>query len=144
MKYQVGRPGRIAVARFEDGDNVLDGLVQIARENQFKAACFSLVGGMKSGRFVVGPESETLPPKPMWRTLAESHETVGFGTIFWEGDTPKVHFHGSYGKGDSVKMGCMRESAETFLVLEAVVMEIDGIQATRELDPASQMVLLKI
>jgi predicted DNA-binding protein with PD1-like motif len=38
----------------------------------------------------------------------------------------------------------MRENAETFLVLEAIIMEIKGVNAARELDPVSGMVLLKV
>jgi len=43
-----------------------------------------------------------------------------------------------------VKVGCMRENAEAFLVLEAILMEIKGVNAVRELDPVSNMVLLKV
>ena len=68
----------------------------------------------------------------------------GLGTIFWQGDEPKLHFHGTYAKLDNVKAGCMRENAETFLVLEAIIMEIKGVNAARELDPVSGMVLLKV
>jgi predicted DNA-binding protein with PD1-like motif len=144
MIYQTGRAGRIVIVRFSDGDDVLAGLAEIVRKENIRAASFNLVGGMKKGRFVVGPESEDMPPVPVWRELAESHEAVGFGTIFWQGDQPKVHFHGAYGKHDSVKAGCMREGNEAFLVLEAVVTEILDVDAVRELDPASGMVLLRL
>ncbi len=144
MKYQTGRSGRIIVARFEDNDDILAGLSKIAREENIRAASFNVVGGMREGDLVVGPETDNLPPKPVWRQLGESHEVVGFGTIFWEGDTPKIHFHGAFGKKDNVKVGCLRENAETFLVLEAVITEIEGINVSRELDPASNMVLLKV
>lgn len=144
MKYQTGETGRIVVARFEDGDNILQGLTDIAKKEEIRAGVFYLVGGMKGGRFVVGPKTEDMPPVPVWRELSESHEIVGVGTIFWQGDEPKLHFHGAYAKHDSVKAGCMRENAETFLVLEAIVMEIKGVTAVRELDPVSGMVLLKV
>lgn len=132
------------MARFRDGDDVLGGLAEIASRENIRAASFSLVGGMKKGRFVVGPESEEMPPVPVWRELSESHEAVGFGTIFWHGNQPKVHFHGAYGKHDSVKAGCLREGSEAFLVLEAVVTEILDVDAVREMDPVSGMVLLRL
>jgi uncharacterized protein len=93
---------------------------------------------------VVGPEKDEMPPVPVWRQLQESHEAVGFGTIYWQGETPKVHFHGTYGKCDQVKMGCLREDTQTFLVLEAVITEILGVHACRELDPVSGMVLMQL
>jgi predicted DNA-binding protein with PD1-like motif len=132
------------VARFEDNDDVLDSLIEIARKEDIRSAVFHLVGGMKAGKFVVGPETEDLPPKPVWRELAESHEILALGTIFWEGDEPKVHLHGAYGKRDAVKVGCMRQGSKTFLVLEAVIMELQGIKATRELDPKTGMALLQV
>jgi predicted DNA-binding protein with PD1-like motif len=144
MEYRTGKIGRIIVARFSDGDDVLGGLADIARRENIRAASFNLVGGMKKGRFVVGPENEHMPPVPVWRQLSESHEAVGFGTIFWQGDQPRVHFHGAYGKHDSVKAGCLREGSEAFLVLEAVLTEILDVDAVREMDPESGMVLLRL
>jgi len=144
MQYQVGQPGRVIVARFNDGDDVLAGLEMIARREDLRAASFSMVGGIRKGGYVVGPETEDMPPIPVWRELTESHEATGFGTIFWHGDQPTVHFHGAYAKHDSVRAGCLRRDSEAFLVLEVVITEILGIAAARELDPESGMVLLRL
>ncbi len=144
MKYQTGKPGRIIVAKFEDRDDVLENLNSIAKKERIMSGIFYLVGGMREGRIVVGPEKDEMPPKPVWKQLGESHEIVGLGTIFWHKDEPKIHFHGAFGKKDMVKVGCLREKSETFLVLEAVIIEIEGIKATRELDPVSGLVLLKL
>ena len=144
MNYSVGETGRIVVARFDDGDQIIQGITEIAKKENIRAGVYYLVGGMKNGKFVVGPETEAMPPVPVWRELNESHEIVGLGTIFWHGDEPKLHFHGTYVKRDNVKGGCMRENAKTFLVLEAIIMEIKGVNAVRELDPVSGMVLLNV
>jgi len=144
MKYQSGTAGRIFVARFEDHDDILAGLVRIARDEDIRAASLQIVGGMREGSIVVGPEKDEIPPKPVWRKLGESNEVLGFGTIFWEGDTPRVHLHGAFGRRDAVKVGCVRENSETFLVLEAIITEIAEVRIGRELDPASNMVLLKL
>ena len=144
MQYQIGKQGRIVVVRFSDGEDVLGGIVEIFRSEDIRAACFNVVGGMKGGRYVVGPETEEMPPIPVWRELQESHEAVGFGTVFWDKEQPKVHFHGAYGKWDSVKAGCLREGSEAFLVLEVVITEILDVDIIRELDPVSNMVLMKM
>jgi len=82
MQYQTGTTGRVIVARFSDGEDLLGGIAQICLTEDIRAASFSIVGGMRGGRFVVGPETEEMPPEPVWRELQESHEAVGFGTIF--------------------------------------------------------------
>ena len=64
--------------------------------------------------------------------------------IFYQGNEPKVHFHGAFGKKDMVKVGCLRENSSTFLVLEAVIIELSGINAVREFDPALGLTLLKL
>jgi predicted DNA-binding protein with PD1-like motif len=144
MKYQTGRPGRIVLARFEDGDDILEGLARIARQEQIHAASFQVIGAIRKGRFVVGPARDEMPPVPVWRGLEESHEIVAAGTIFWDATEPKIHCHGTFARGDQVQAGCLREGAETFLVLEAVVTELLGIDARRSLDAVSGMVLLSL
>ncbi len=144
MKYQTGRAGRIIVARFEDREDILENLAVIAKKENLKAGIFYLIGGIREGKIVVGPEKDEIPPKPVWKQLEESHEVVGTGTIFRQADEPKIHFHGAFGKKDMVKVGCLREQSETFLVLEAVIIEIEGVNAVREFDPVSGLTLLKL
>ncbi len=144
MKYQVGEIGRVIVARFEDREDALKNIADIAKKENIRSAVFYLIGGLRQGRVVVGPEKEELPPKPVWKEIKESHEVLGIGTIFWQEDDPKIHFHGAFGKKDMIKVGCLRETSETFLVLEAVIIEIEGIDARREFDQASGLTLLKL
>ena len=144
MKYQIGKTGRVVVARFEDKEDVLKNIADIAKKENIRSAVFYLIGGLRQGRVVVGPEKEELPPKPVWKDIKESHEVLGIGTIFWQEDEPKIHFHGAFGKKDMIKVGCLRETSETFLVLEAVIIEIEGIDARREFDQASGLTLLKL
>ena len=144
MKYQTGKAGRIIVARFEDGEDILGNIIQIAKKEHIRSAVIYLVGGIKKGKVVVGPEKEELPPKPVWREINESYEVVGIGTIFCQGDEPKIHFHGGFGKGDTVHVGCLREVSETFLVIEAIILEIEGVDAQRAFDETSGLTLLKL
>lgn len=144
MNYQMGTAGRVLVVRFDHNEDVLAGLEDLARRENLRAASFQLVGALAGGRYVAGPRRDELPPTPVWRQLEESHEVVGFGTIFREGERPRVHFHGAFGKGDSVRAGCLREASRVFLVVEAVITEIVGISASRAMDPASGMVLLTL
>jgi uncharacterized protein len=144
MKYQVGKAGRVIVARFEDKDDILENLIAVARKENIKSAVFHLIGGIKLGSIVVGPEEEKMPPKPVWKDIKESHEVIGNGTIFWLENEPKIHFHGAFGKKEMVKVGCLRGASETFLVLEAIIIEIQGVDVKREFDPVSGLTLLKV
>jgi len=144
MKYQIGNTGRVVVARFEDREDILEGLKDIAKKEDIRSGIVYLLGGMRSGRLVVGPEEDKMPPIPVWRELEDNHEVIGIGTIFWQDDEPRTHLHGAFGRGDKVKVGCLREMSSTFLVLEAVIIEIKGINASREIDPVSGMALLKL
>ncbi len=144
MKYRVGRAGRVIVARLEDKDDIIESITAIAKKEGIRSAVFNLIGGIKSGNIVVGPEEEALPPIPVWRDIRESTEVVGVGTIFWQENEPKLHLHGSFGRRDTVKVGCLRGASETFLVLEVIIIEIEGIDATRELDQESGLVLLRL
>lgn len=145
MKYQAGRQGRVIVAKFDDGDDVLEGLNDIVKKEDIKAGVLYAVGGMKSGDIVVGPEQDgVFPPKPVWKSLDESHEVVGIGTVFWHDDEPKIHFHGAFGKKEKVTVGCLRKNSKTFLVLEVVIIEIEGVDAKREIDPEIGLPLLKL
>jgi predicted DNA-binding protein with PD1-like motif len=142
MDYRIGNIGRVVVVKFSDGDDLLKGIKDICIKEDIRGAVFYLVGGLKKGSFVVGPETEEMPPKPLWRELRESHEILGIGTVFWEGDEPKIHLHGAYGKRDTVMVGCLRKDSEVFLVIEAIILELKGITAKRVMDPESGLPLL--
>ncbi|MBM4135806.1 MAG: DUF296 domain-containing protein [Nitrospira sp.] len=144
MKYQIGKTGRVVVARLEDGEDIIKNIIDMAKKETIRSAVFYLIGGIRYGKIVVGPEKEELPPIPVWREIRESTEVLGIGTIFWQGDEPKVHFHGAFGKRDVVKVGCLREVSETFLILEAIIIEIEGIHAQRKFDPSSGLTLLEL
>ncbi|KWT94373.1 PPC domain-containing DNA-binding protein [Candidatus Magnetominusculus xianensis] len=144
MRYQTASVGRVFVCRLNDGDDLLKCLSDLVRQEGVKAAVFHVVGGIKGGKIVVGPETEAMPPNPVYREISESHEVTGMGTIFYKDGQPSVHFHGAFGKRDTVKVGCLRELSETFIVLEAIVTELNGIDATRCLDPVTGIYLLNI
>lgn len=145
MKYQSGEIGKVILAHFEDGDEIISNLITIVRKERIRGCIFYLLGGLTEGRIVVGPTNDDVrPPEPTWREIVDGHETLAIGTVFWHGDEPRVHIHGTYGKFDSVKTGCLRDKAKTFLVLEVVILELKGINAVREIDPDIQMALLKL
>ena len=144
MDYQVGLQGRVFLCKFNHLEDPLRAIRELAIKEDIRAGVFNLIGAIQKGSMVVGPEKDELPPIPVYNELDQVYEVVGMGTIFWKDDEPAIHLHAAFGKGDSVKVGCLRNEAETFLILEAVIYELRGIEAKRVYAPASKHYLLKV
>ena len=62
-------------------------------------------------------------------------------TIVPGDDGPHLHLHASIGKGNQVLTGCLRGTITTYIVIEAVITEITGIEMERAEDLVSGQVL---
>ena len=147
MKYSTARLGRVLVVRLEDGDVVHECIEEAARAEGIARAAVILVGGAAGGsRVVVGPEDGTSRPvTPMERVLHDVHEMAGAGTLFPdESGRPVLHVHAAFGRDDRVTAGCIRSGVTTWVVAEAIVIELTGNEAIRRVDPASGFELLEI
>ena len=128
MKYSSATLGRALVVRLEDGDVVHECIEEAARAEGIARAAVILLGGAGAGsRIVVGPEDgEASPVVPMERVLHGVHEMAGAGTIFPdENGRPVLHLHAAFGRDDQVTAGCIRTGVKTWVVAEAVVIELD-------------------
>jgi predicted DNA-binding protein with PD1-like motif len=134
MQFQEARLGRLFLLKFAHGDDLLQEISQFAVNNNIKAAWLQFLGALKQGKLVTGPEKPQLPPVPVWQEFSQAWEIIGLGNLFWEGDTPKLHIHGTLGKGGATLMGCLRQETEVYLVTEALLLEIQGLSACRRLD----------
>jgi predicted DNA-binding protein with PD1-like motif len=147
MKYAAASLGRVLVIRLEDGDVVHECIEQAARAEGIARATVILLGGAAGGsRLVAGPEeSHVRPVVPMQRTLHDAHEMVGAGTLFPdESGRPVLHLHAAFGRDADVSAGCIRAGVITWVVAEAVVIELTGSEAVRRVDPATGFELLDV
>jgi predicted DNA-binding protein with PD1-like motif len=144
MEYTTGRLGRVIVARGFDGEDVCAGIEGVARKEGVSCAAVLVVGGLKRAKVVVGPERPTGPIEPTWREFDDAREIVGVGTIFPDDGSPKLHLHGAIGRGDETLAGCPRGGATVFCVLEVILLEIEGVDAGREMDPDLGLKLLTL
>lgn len=142
MEYRVGKIGRSVVVRLCDGDDVYTSIEGIARKENIRSAMVIAVGGVRKAKVVVGPKNPDGKIEPVFRDFDDAREILGTGTIFWDDEGPKMHIHMGFGRGDSVLVGCPRGGASTFCVLEIVIIEIEGINAERTLDPNLGLKLL--
>ncbi len=144
MKYTKGSIGRIFLLKFSDGDVLMDELNKLARKERLKAATFIFIGALKKGDLVTGPKKPVIPPEPNWVPFKDAWEVMGMGTIFANASGPQIHIHASMGKKKKTLIGCVRKKSEVFLVIEAVVFELKGVKATKDIDPRTGLNLLKI
>ncbi len=135
MKISEGRVGRVFVVRLDDGDRLPRALEDLAREKGITAASVILLGGLRSGKVVVGPRTEAIPPDPMIAELEEVHDIAGVGTLFCnEKGEPRLHLHAAMGRDGRTITGCTREGVEVWLVAEAIITEITDTTAHRVLE----------
>ncbi len=134
MDYKAGSIGRVFVARIDHDEDLLDELVKLARSEEIRYAFFMLIGAVKNMQIVTGPKEDTVPPDPMWRSIAGACETLGIGNILWKDGDPSIHLHAALGKGSDVTVGCLRDSVDAYLTTEAIIFEISGIAAERVYD----------
>jgi uncharacterized protein len=146
MQIGEGKIGRVFIARLEDGDLLPACLERFADENKLKNGFVLLVGGIGGGQMVVGPRnSDEMPPDSVLLPVDGAHEVVGVG-ILAPGENGKVvlHLHGALGRAGQTMTGCLRPGVTTWLVGEAVIYEITGVDARRFMDTKSGFALLQV
>ena len=144
MEYAVGKTGRVIVMRLSEGESLYESVHSVAQTENIRSAAVFITGGFRGADVVVGPKAEKPKIIPNFKQFSGPGEVLGVGTIYWDDEGPKMHIHTAIGKGDEVTVGCPRGGANTFLVLEVTIIEIEGINAARKLDPDSGVKLLKL
>ncbi|MDD5465513.1 MAG: DUF296 domain-containing protein [Candidatus Omnitrophica bacterium] len=144
MKYTKGAIGRVFLLKFEDDDVLIDNLSRLAKKERIKAATLIFVGALKQGDLVTGPKKPVIPPQPNKLAFKDGWEVMGIGTIFTNSQGPQIHIHASMGKKNKVLTGCVRGKSRVFLVVEAVIIELKGVRAGKDIDPKTGLNLLKI
>ena len=137
MKYTEANLGRVLVVRLEDGDVVHESIEEAARSAGIERAAVILLGGADKGsKLVVGPEDgRASPVVPLERVLRDVHEAAGVGTIFPDdAGRPVLHLHAAFGRDDQTAAGCIRRGVITWVVGEAIVIELLGSAARRVRD----------
>ena len=146
MKATEGKIGRIFILRLEDGDIVPGCIERFAEEEGITAGQVILIGGIGGGEVVVGPRrSDEMPPEPMLLPLDGAHEVAGVGVLApGEDGKMALHIHAALGRSGKTTTGCLRPGVTTWLVGEAVIFEIMGVNAKRVLSEETGFALLEV
>ncbi len=131
MKYQAGKAGRIVYLRLDDGDDLHESIIEVVSREKIQCAWFQVFGGLKSAGVVIGPKEPVMPPDPVWKDLEDAREILGMGTVFLDGEKPRLHLHAAMGHHGETLTGCVRRDSRVYLVLEVMLVEITGLQVTR-------------
>ena len=145
MKYTKGTIGRVFLLKFDNNDMLIDHLSDFAKKERVKAATMIFIGALRKGDLVTGPKNPVIPPQPNKMAFKDGWEVMGIGTIFTNAAAgPQIHIHASMGKKNKVLTGCLRGKSKVFLVIEAIVLELKGIKASKEIDPKTSLNLLHV
>jgi predicted DNA-binding protein with PD1-like motif len=139
MQYTEGQIGRVFVVRIDDGEDMLISLRQFISDKSIQAGSILFLGALMNGRMVTGPEDPVIPPVPHFVLFEGGWEVFGVGTIYPGESGPHIHYHASVGRSGHALTGCLREKAITYLIVEAVIMEFNGLSARREFDKRTQV-----
>ncbi|MDD3345171.1 MAG: DUF296 domain-containing protein [Candidatus Omnitrophica bacterium] len=144
MKYTKGSLGRVFLLKFEDKDIFIDELRAFALKERLKTACLVFIGALRDGKLATGPRKPVIPPQPNTASFKDGWEVLGLGTVFTNSSGPQIHIHTSMGKKKSVLTGCLRGKSRVFLVIEAVLLELKGVKAGKDIDPRTGLNLLHV
>lgn len=144
MEYQTGRIGRVVVAKGSTGEDVYSEIEAIAAKENIRCGMVMILGGLKHAKVVVGPKTLDGPIDPIFTEFDDGREVLGVGTIFCDEEGPKLHLHAGIGRNKEAIVGCPRGGASVFCVLEVIIFEIDGVDASRRLDPELGLKLLTL
>ena len=131
MEYEKGAIGRVFVVRFDEGDDFLGGLEELAVNEKIHCGWFHVLGGLRNAGVVIGPKKPVMPPEPVWSEVSGAKEVLGTGSIFWEEDKPKIHLHAALGDHGDTLTACVRKNTKVYLVLEVYIIEVKDISASR-------------
>lgn len=144
MKYTKGTLGRVFLLKFENNDVLIDKLSVFVKKERIKAATMIFIGALREGDLVTGPKKPVIPPQPNKVAFKDGWEVMGIGTVFVNSRGPQIHIHSSMGKKNKSLTGCVRGKSKVFLVIEAVVLELKGVKASKDIDPSTGLNLLRI
>lgn len=132
MDYRTGSVARVFSIRFDDGEDFLGALTELIKKENIRNGWFQVIGGLRQADVVTGPREPVMPPEPVWLQVKDARETLGSGSIYWdEKEQPRIHLHAALGHHGDTITGCLRKGSVTYLLLEVILFEIAGFEASR-------------
>ena len=134
MQYSEGQIGRVFTVRIDDREDFISEVRRFVAAMNIQSGMIHFLGAVRSARIVTGPKEPVIPPAPRREEIFGGWELLGFATIYPGEEGPSIHIHTVAGRGIRSLSGCLREKAEVYIVIEAIITEFVGISAKRTLD----------
>lgn len=144
MQYSEGRIGRIFVLRMDHEEDMIELLQKFLKEKKIESCAALFLGAMRDGRAVTGPERPEVPPSPNFEAYESAWEVFGMATVYPSADGPRLHIHSGLGRGRDALLGCIRDRARVYLIVEMVLLEICSLEAERIWNDEMQLFLLTL
>lgn len=142
MQYSEGRIGRVFVLRMDHGEDLLESLQKFLKEKNVNSCMALFLGSLHDGQAVTGPKEPVVPPVPNYEAYDSAWEVFGMATVYPSKEGPKMHIHSGMGRGRQALVGCLRDKAKIYLIVEAVLFEICDLGAERVWDEEMKLFLL--
>ena len=146
MQYSVGKIGKVISIRFDNGEDVLEGLKKIIKDENIKFANIFILGATNETNMVTSPKNNDFPAVP--NKVAFNNkigELCGVGNIVNSKEDIYFHIHGLTGNHKEKLAGCFRDKLKAYITVEAFVYEIImDIDVDRCLDEEIGVKLLKL
>ncbi len=101
------------------------------RKENLRSGWFHVLGGLRQAEVVVGPREPVMPPDPVWHAVDGTREVLGFGTVFWDNEVPRIHLHAALGDHGDALVACVRRNTRVYLILEVFLVEVRGPLSSR-------------
>lgn len=144
MQYSEGSLGRVFVLRLDNGEDLIASIQRFAEEKKIFSCMALFIGALRDGRMVTGPEAPVIPPIQHFESFNSAWEVFGMATIYPSSGRSRIHIHSSIGKGREALIGCIRERASVYLIVEIVLFEFMGLSAERVFDEKTGLYLLSL
>ena len=141
MQYTEGRTGRVFIVRVDHGEDLVATLTKFVADHKIQSGTIRFIGALQSGNIVTGPEVPVLPPNPHVESFTGGWEVIGIATITPSPGGPHLHLHASIGRMKQVLTGCLRGEIITYIVVEAIITEIIGVDVERHPDAVTRLTL---
>ena len=144
MQYSEGRLGRVFVLRMDHGEDLIESLQLFLKKKEISSCTALFLGALHDGQAVTGPKSLQIPPSPNFEAYESGWEVFGMATVYPSESGPRLHIHSGLGRGREALIGCIREKARVYRLVEMVLIEICGLEAERVWDEDMQLFLLTL